>query len=184
MIVGFLMDSTDRKILEALQEDARVSRAALGRAVGISAPAVHERIKKLERGGVIRGYRAILDPGETGNGLTAFVLVSTTDARLEDRFIGEMVALAEVQECHHVTGEYSLLLKVRASSIESLQGLLMEKIGEASVVTRTNTMVALSTVKEETRLRVDGGGEWGNWVLGLGKVSGGEEGERRSSADG
>lgn len=147
-----LMDETDRQILNGLQENARLSRNALAQEVGISPAAVHERIKKLEKSGLIHGYRAILDPLMTKNELTAFVLVSIGDLELEEQFIKEITDLIEVQECHHVTGEYSLLLKVRTQSIGTLQQLLLEKIGGSSLVSRTNTMIALSTAKEATRL--------------------------------
>ena len=116
-----VLDAVDRKILELLQEDARASRATLGKAVGISPPAVHERIKKLERAGVIRSYRAVLDPLATGNGLTAFVLVATTGPHFEQAFIAEVSKHLDVLECHHVTGEYSLLLKVRTEDTAALR---------------------------------------------------------------
>jgi Lrp/AsnC family transcriptional regulator, leucine-responsive regulatory protein len=152
------IDEVDRRILWRLQEDARISRAALGREVGISPPAVHERIKKLERAGLIRGYRAVLDPLASGNELTAFVLVATTGAHFEQEFIEQVSALVDVQECHHVTGEYSLLLKIRTASIPTLEKLLLGRLGRAASVVRTNTLIVLSTIKEETLVEVRGRG--------------------------
>jgi Lrp/AsnC family leucine-responsive transcriptional regulator len=149
-----LIDEVDRKILRLLQTDARASRAALGKQVGISPPAVHERIKKLERSGVICGYRAVLDARATGNELTAFVLVATTGSHFEDAFIDEVSRHSEVLECHHVTGEYSLLLKVRTSAIPALERLLLGQIGRSPAVVRTNTLIVLSTIKEETMVEV------------------------------
>lgn len=148
------LDAVDKKILRLLQEDARASRAALGKEVGISPPAVHERIKKLERTGVIRGYRAVLDPRATGNALTAFVLVATTGPHLEDAFIAEVSEQLDVLECHHVTGEYSLMLKVRTATIPALERLLLRQIGRSPAVVRTNTLIVLSTIKEETLVDV------------------------------
>jgi Lrp/AsnC family transcriptional regulator, leucine-responsive regulatory protein len=152
--MGTPIDALDQKILRLLQADARASRAELGKDVGMSPPAVHERIKKLERAGVIRAYRAVLDPRETGNELTAFVLVATTGSHFEDAFIEEVTQHIDVQECHHVTGEYSLLLKVRTSSIPALERLLLGQIGRSPAVVRTNTLIVLSTIKEETLVDV------------------------------
>jgi Lrp/AsnC family leucine-responsive transcriptional regulator len=149
-----MLDAVDRQILLRLQADARTSRSDLGREVGISPAAVHERIKKLERTGVIRGYRALLDPLETGNELTAFVLVAIGTPRLEEEFIEEVSQLVDVLECHHVTGEYSLLLKIRTGSIPMLEKLLLGRIGHSRAVVRTNTLIALSTIKEETAMEV------------------------------
>jgi Lrp/AsnC family transcriptional regulator, leucine-responsive regulatory protein len=152
--VSIVLDALDKRILRRLQKEARTSRAALGAEVGISAAAVHERIKKLERAGIIRGYRAVLDPLSTGNELTAFVLVATTGPRLEEEFIQEVSDRVEVLECHHVTGEYSLLLKVRTASIPTLERLLLGHIGRSPAVVRTNTLIVLSTIKEETLVDV------------------------------
>lgn len=148
------LDPIDRRILEALQRDARRARAEIGREVGLSVAAVHERVRKLERDGVVRGYAALLDPEKVGCDLLAFVEVFVDHPRYEARFIEEVGRMPEVQECHRVTGAATCLLKVRARDRRSLQTLILDRINAIAGVRQTETVVALSTTKETPRIHL------------------------------
>ena len=117
------LDATDRKIVGELLTDGRVSLAALGRRVNLSPPAVAERVHRLERAGVITGYRAEIDPRALGYELTAIVRVKPAPRQLQR--IPQLAAeIAEVGECHRITGEDCFFLKVHLRSIDELGALL------------------------------------------------------------
>ncbi len=118
-----LLDRTNRRIVGELASDGRVSMAELGRRVGLSAPAVAERVQRLERRGVITGYRAELDPRALGYPLTAFVRVKPALRQL-DKVRELAVETPEVVECHRVTGEDCFVLKVCLPSIDALGEIL------------------------------------------------------------
>ncbi|GAB4368322.1 MAG: Lrp/AsnC family transcriptional regulator [Acidobacteriota bacterium] len=149
------LDELDRRILEILQEDARRSRAEIGRDVGLSAAAVHERIKKLERAGVIRQYVALLDPEKAGCDLLAFVQVFIEHPRHEAMLLREVVAMPEVQECHRITGAATVLLKVRAPDRRGLQRLILDRFNAMEGIRGTETVLVLSTAKETPRLHLN-----------------------------
>lgn len=113
----------------------------------MSAPAVMERVKKLEAGGVIRGYQALIDGKKVGKDITAFIGVSVGNQRDIDKFAAQMMRYPDVLECHHVTGEESFVLKVKAANTAALEKLLGQ-IRSVEGVTRTVTKVVLSTAKE------------------------------------
>jgi Lrp/AsnC family transcriptional regulator, leucine-responsive regulatory protein len=148
--VRVTIDDRDRQILQQVQRDASLAQAEIARRVGLSTAAVHERLKKLEASGVIRRWTAIVDGGAVGAGITAFVEVFLDHPRHEPALIDRVVGLDEVLECHHVTGEFSLLLKVRVHDMEALRQLLLHQLGALEGVSRTRTVMVLSTVKEET----------------------------------
>lgn len=147
-------DATDRVLLDLLQENCKQPLASLGERVGLSAPAVVERIHKLEEAGVIRAYVALVDARRLGKDITAFIGVSTerpdTIARLEDR----IRAISDVLECHHVTGLHTLMLKVKTENTHSLE-VLIGRIRALEGVSRTETMVVLSTSTERARIALD-----------------------------
>jgi Lrp/AsnC family transcriptional regulator, leucine-responsive regulatory protein len=117
------LDDTDRKIVGELLVDGRVSLAELGRRVNLSSPAVAERVQRLERAGVITGYRAEIDPRRIGYPLTAIVRVKPAPGQLPR--IPELAAeIPEVSECHRITGEDCFYLTVYLRSIDELSGLL------------------------------------------------------------
>lgn len=117
------LDDVDRRLLASLTEDARASGAELARRVGMSAPAVRERIARLEETGVIRGYRLDVDPAALGLPVTAWVRVRPGPGQLP-RIADLAVRLPEVSECHRVSGEDCFLLKVHAPSIAAMEDLL------------------------------------------------------------
>ncbi|MGI8606773.1 MAG: Lrp/AsnC family transcriptional regulator [Gaiellaceae bacterium] len=117
------MDETDRRILGELTKDGRVSFAELGRRISLSPPAVAERVQRLERAGVITGYRAEVDPRRLGYELTAIVRIKPAAGQLAR--IPELAAeIPEIGECHRITGEDCFFLKVHLRSIDDLSELL------------------------------------------------------------
>ena len=150
------LDETDVQILGLLQEDCRTPLARSGEAVGLSAPAVLERIKKLEAARVILGYRALLDGRRLGLDITAFIGVLITHPDRIPDFERKVAALEDVLECHHVTGGYTLLLKAKTANTSSLEGLISE-IRALPGVARTETMVVLSTHTERVQLALNPG---------------------------
>ena len=149
------MDSTDRKILNILQSDARTPNAELARQVGMAPSAVLERVRKLEERGVIRGYEAKLDPKALDFGLLAYVLVRTNESVGHPQSERALAEIPEVQEVHHVAGEDCFLLKVRVANTDALAALLRDRIGAVPTVRSTNTTIVLQTVKEVATIPVE-----------------------------
>ncbi|MBO0686909.1 MAG: Lrp/AsnC family transcriptional regulator [Candidatus Dormibacteraeota bacterium] len=119
------LDGTDWRLLAALQEDARLSHAELGRRVHLSPPAVAGRLRRLEACGVVRGYRAELDLPRLGLVVLAFVRVRSHPARRRD-FDDAIQGMVEVLECHHVTGEDCYVVKVATRSMSHLEEVVAE----------------------------------------------------------
>jgi Lrp/AsnC family leucine-responsive transcriptional regulator len=117
------MDAIDWKILKEMQRDARISYAELGRRVGLTTPAVIERVRKLEDAGIITGYRAEIDAAKVGLPITAFIRMSITGVDYS-RIIEVAENAPEVLECHRGTGGDSFIMKVAVSSVEHLQNLI------------------------------------------------------------
>lgn len=118
-----LLDETNARLLAELQREPRLPMAALGRRVGLSAPAVTERVRRLEDAGVIAGYRLDLAPAALGLPLTAYVRVRPAPGQLA-RIAEEARAIPEVVECHRVTGEDCFILKVHLPAMDQLDRLL------------------------------------------------------------
>jgi Lrp/AsnC family leucine-responsive transcriptional regulator len=145
------LDDTDVHILGLLQDDCRTPLARIGEQVGLSAPAVLERIKKLEAAGVISGYHATIDGRKIGLDVTAFIGVVTSDSEMIAEFERQVAALPDVLECHHVTGAFTLLLKVKTASTSTLERLIAQ-IRSMDGVARTETSVVLSTLAERAQI--------------------------------
>lgn len=141
------LDAIDVRILALLQEHCKMPLAKIGQRVGLSAPAVIERIKKLEESGVITGYTAILDARKLGCDIAAFIGVLTSHPSGIRDVEQQIASRPEVLECHHVTGGYTLLLKVKTASTTSLEELISH-LRSIDGVSRTETMVVLSTHTE------------------------------------
>jgi Lrp/AsnC family transcriptional regulator, leucine-responsive regulatory protein len=140
------LDETDRKLLSLLAEDSTRSYAELGRILNLSAPAVHERAKRLKQVGVIKATVALLDGAKIGRPLLAFVHVDTTSWAVT-RHLLELKELPEVEEIHTVTGESAMLLKVRTRDTQGLEDLL-ERIHAIEGFKGTRSYIALSTYLE------------------------------------
>jgi Lrp/AsnC family leucine-responsive transcriptional regulator len=142
------LDALDWSILRELQENARLSYAEIGRRVGLSAPAVTERVRSLEESGVIAGYGARVRPERVGRPVSAFIRLRLRAGNLE-----EVVELARSHEavsaCHRVTGDDDLIMRVRATSVNRLEEHLDEFLGYGQLT----TSIVLSTVVEERPLR-------------------------------
>lgn len=144
MIVPAELDQLDLQLLEALQRNARSTFADLGTLVGLKAPAVHERVKRLETRGFLRGYTAQVDGRRLGFELTAFVSVITAPERTYDDFTAQLALLPEVLEMHSVAGDETFILKVTTRSTGHLDDLL-SRIKRIAGIARTRTTIVLST---------------------------------------
>jgi len=153
------LDAKDRLILALVQKDAKRAQAEIAKRVGLSTAAVNERLKKLEHAGVIRHYAAVVDPRSLGVALTAFVEVFIEHPRFEPAFLDRILKLEAVQEAHHITGEFSLLLKIRVHDMEALQHLLLRQLAALEGVRQTRTVMVLSTLKEESVVTTAARGE-------------------------
>jgi Lrp/AsnC family leucine-responsive transcriptional regulator len=145
-------DPIDYQILDLLQSDAQTTQMDIAAKVGLSQPAVADRVRKLEESGAIVGYVARLDPRAMGNDVRAFVGVRISHPRHHEPFARRIAELPEVLECHRVAGLDSYLLKVVTRDTESLDRLISDALRRIAGVTRTHTTVVLSAVKEETRV--------------------------------
>lgn len=148
------LDSIDRKILEILQRDGRASHSAIAEAVGLTQPSVHERVKKLEQRGVIKGYAAIVNPEALDLGVLAFINVRLNDRRTSE-MAGVISDIPQVLEAHHVAGEDCLIAKVRCRSPHDIEPIL-DVIWRSLPVAATKTTIAFSSYKETTMLPLDG----------------------------
>jgi Lrp/AsnC family leucine-responsive transcriptional regulator len=148
------LDATDLAILDLLQRNCKLPLAEIGKQVGLSAPSIVERIHKLEDAGVIRGYVALLEARALGKDVTAFIGVSINHPRAFEPFEKEVEHASDVLECHHVTGQHTLMLKVKTENTETLEQLI-DRIRAIEGVTRTETMIVLSTHTERTRVSLD-----------------------------
>ena len=118
------LSGNDVRILEVLQRDGRKPYADLGAEVGISGPSAHERVKKLEARGVIKGYAAVVDPDSVGLGILAFSWVTQAPGTSATDLTAEFAAIPEIEECHHIAGEADYLIKVRARDTHDLERVL------------------------------------------------------------
>jgi Lrp/AsnC family transcriptional regulator, leucine-responsive regulatory protein len=138
------LNVTDAGILDALQRDGRLSYAEIGATVGMSGPSAHERVKKLEARGIIRGYMASVDPVSVGLGVLAFMWVTQAPGTIADDLAGDFATIPEVEACHRIAGEGDYLLKIRASDTGDLERLVRMVQGTRHVY-RTETDVVFST---------------------------------------
>ena len=137
------MDETNRKILALLAGDGRLSFTELAKHTGLSVSAVQQRVRRLEEGGVIRGYTAVINPSAAGLPLTAFVSIKPFDPAAPDDAPDRLTHLSAIEACHSVAGEENYILKVRVASPSALEDLLQEIRAAAGVSTRTT--IVLST---------------------------------------
>ena len=149
------LDDTDRQLLALLQKDDRLSLAELGKGVGLAPSSVNERIKRLTMRGVIEGFHAHVVPEALGLDLLAFVFVGWSNPATEAPFLARVAAAPAVLECHHVTGSWNYLLKVRLPNTRDLERFLGQVVKEVQGVERTETIIALSSAKETTSLTSD-----------------------------
>jgi len=151
------IDNIDKKILDLLQDNGRITNAQLAKEVGLSPPPMLERVRKLEKNGIIRKYVALVDPKKLNRGTVAFVAVSLRFHRQDDiqEFVIEIQKFPEVLECHHIAGEEDYLLKVIIRDIEEYEQFLREKLTRFSGISRIKTYFILNTLKQDTKIPVE-----------------------------
>ncbi len=148
------LDSTDLKILRILQDNAKITNAQLSVDIGLSPAPTLERVKKLEKLGIIKSYHAKLDEQLLGLEVSTFVQVTLVGHNKKNiqLFLEAIRDMEEVVECHHITGSGDLILKVITKNIASYQALILNKISEIEVVDNLQSMVILSTLKDTPHL--------------------------------
>jgi Lrp/AsnC family leucine-responsive transcriptional regulator len=150
------MDAIDRKLLRLLQQDGRQTHAALAQAVGLSRPSVIERLRKLKKSGIIRGYTVVLNPSALGREVTAFVAGRFRGGTISSEEEKSLMALRDepdILECHNVAGEESIIMKIVTSSIESLEDILT-RIRNRNVIFSTTTSIVLSTYYDKRQVQI------------------------------
>lgn len=145
------LDGFDRKILDVLAVDGRISVTDMARRIGLSKSPTQARLRRLEQAGVIRGYRALFDPIRLGRDHVAFVEVKLSDTREAAlaAFNSAVLRIAEIEQCHMIAGAFDYLLKVRTASMSAYRTVLAEKVSTLPHVAATSTYVAMQAVKEE-----------------------------------
>jgi Lrp/AsnC family transcriptional regulator, leucine-responsive regulatory protein len=141
------LDSIDVALLNALQDDSRTSYAELGVRVGLSVSGVNARLKKLLAAGYVRAYSAQLDPDNVGLGICAFMQVVIDRPEHDTPFLEAITRIPAVLGCHHITGEFSYLLKIRVRDTAALERVITEDIKRLPGVVRSHTVIALSSPK-------------------------------------
>jgi Lrp/AsnC family leucine-responsive transcriptional regulator len=146
------LDDTDRRILDALQRNGHLSHAEIGRLVGLAVSSVNERVRKLVQRGVISGWSARLSPAAIGLDFLAFVYIMIERPEQCRGFLAEIAQMAEVQECHHVAGDWNFLLKIRMRNTASFDEMLTQRLKSLPGVVRSQTVITLTTHKETATL--------------------------------
>lgn len=150
------LDGFDRKILQILGAEGRISITELARRIGLSKSPTQARLKRLEEVGAIQGYRAILDPIRLGLDHVAFVEVRLMDTREKalDAFNAAVTLVPEIEQCHLIAGSFDYLIKVRTQNMRAYRRVLAEKISTLPHISATSTYVAMQAVKENDLLDV------------------------------
>jgi Lrp/AsnC family leucine-responsive transcriptional regulator len=138
------LSATDAKLLGILQADGRRSYADLAGDLGMAAPSVHERVRKLEARGVIRGYSASVDPAALGLSVLAFTWVTQAPGTIATDLTADFAGIAEIEECHHIAGEADYILKIRARDMDHL-GQVVRLVQTTQHVFSTETDVVFTT---------------------------------------
>ncbi len=141
---NYSLSETDARLLAILQQDGRRSYADLGADLGMAGPSAHERVKKLEGRGVIRGYSADVDPAAVGLTVLAFTWVTQAPGTISTDLTPEFALIPEIEECHYIAGEADYILKIRARDMEHL-GAVVRRVQTTQHVFSTETDVVFST---------------------------------------
>lgn len=150
------MDAIDKKIISLLQVEGRTSCEKISSVVGLSISAVNERIKKLQKQEIIIGWGAHICPQKVGFDVLSFIQILLGKNVLDEKsFLIDIAKIPEVLECHHITGEWSYLLKMRCRTIGHLENILGEKIKQIPGILRTHTLIALSSPLERATLPLE-----------------------------
>jgi Lrp/AsnC family transcriptional regulator, leucine-responsive regulatory protein len=148
------LDEIDSKVIHHLMSQGRITWAELASLLDLSAPATADRVRRLEERRVITGYAAIVNAETIGYPLTALIAVTLEKPKHRAAFLKKVEQLAEIQECHHVTGDDDYWLKVRCRGTQDLERLISDELKELPGILRTRTTIVLSTVKETSALPI------------------------------
>ncbi|MBE9077940.1 Lrp/AsnC family transcriptional regulator [Romeria aff. gracilis LEGE 07310] len=147
-----VLDSLDLKIIQALSQQGRATWSELAERFEVSSPAIADRVRRLEKRGILQGYTIRLDAPQLGYDLTAFISVSLEKTEHRPAFLAYVESTAEIQECHHVTGSGDYLLKVRCRNTAQLEQIISHGLKGQASVGQTHTAIVLSTAKETLNL--------------------------------
>lgn len=139
------LDSLDRRILKLLTSNARTPYLEIARQCGVSGAAIHQRIQRMEEEGIITGSQVMVSPKGTGYSTCAFIgiQVNLTHEKTHEEVFRRITEIPEIVECHHITGKYSLLVKIFTRSNEHLKQILVERIQSILEITSTETFISL-----------------------------------------
>jgi Lrp/AsnC family leucine-responsive transcriptional regulator len=148
------LDETDVQILNLLQNDGRITNAELAKRVGLSPPSVLQRVRALEKSGLIRNYVAILEPERLGLRITALVMISLSLHQEQpiERFRRSIQEIPEITECYHVSGDFDFLLKVVVRDMRAYEVFLREKLSKIKGIGKITTNFVLATNKQATQI--------------------------------
>lgn len=144
------LDSIDLKILKILQDDGRISNLDLSQQIGLSPAPTLERVKKLEKAGIIKGYQAVLDLYRLGLGTETFMQISLAYNKQNaiDNFMEKISKIDEIIECYQITGASDFILRILVKDVSAYEQLVREKLSHVTEITNMQTMVILSTIKK------------------------------------
>jgi len=152
-----MIDNTDKKILAALQEDGKITIKALADQLELTTTPVFERVKRLEKDGVISKYVALLNPKKVNRNLIVFISISLKNHTRSylDKFVKEMGSYNEIMECYHIAGNFDYLLKAQLSDMEAFQLFILNKLSVNSNIAQVQSSFVLSKNKYSTKLSLD-----------------------------
>ena len=148
------LDEVDVQLLSLLQQDGRITNADLAKSVGLSPPSVLQRVRVLEKAGLIKGYFGLLDPDKLGLRITALAMISLSLHQEQpiERFRRSINEIPEVLECYHVSGEFDFLLKIVVKDIRSYEQLIRERLSKIKGIQQIKTSFVLATTKHTTQI--------------------------------
>lgn len=151
------LDEIDKKILNILQDNGRITNAQLASEVGLSPPPMLERVKKLEKNGIITKYVAQLDYKKIDKSTMVFVSLSLARHRIKsiDQVNHEILQLPEVLECYHIAGEQDYLLKIVVKDVQEYEQFILKKLAQISAISKIKSYVVLSTVKCDSKIEIE-----------------------------
>jgi Lrp/AsnC family leucine-responsive transcriptional regulator len=149
-----VLDNIDLRILQLMQENARIPNVDMAKQLEMAPSAVLERVKKLEQKGVIKGYTTVINPAAVGQKFLAFVFIRMSNAFTSDETRAALAAIEEVQEVHSIAGEDCWLVKIRTTDSAELMSLMRNKFAKIPTIQSTKTTIVLETIKEEQRLTI------------------------------
>ena len=142
------IDELDSKIICLMQEDATLTNNEIAKKINLSSSATHERVRKLHSNGIIKKISAFIQASAIERSLCAFIYVLIDSPKNNKDFLKNMIEQSVVMECHHITGEYSYLLKVRVKNIQELESFITESLKTKLGIIRTLTQIVLSSLKD------------------------------------